>query len=80
MMRNYTLGRNHQIVLLEGGACVGITAIGVRHELPLVTCTIPMPTMQKHILAEVEKIIPSLTGALHKGQAGRVGVVGGSRE
>jgi hypothetical protein len=34
----------------------------------------------KKILSDVAKIIPPLTGKLHKGQAGRVGVVGGSEE
>lgn len=37
-------------------------------------------TMSKRVLAEVKKIIPPLSEKLHKGQAGRVGVIGGSQE
>ncbi|KAF8315360.1 Ribokinase-like protein [Clavulina sp. PMI_390] len=36
--------------------------------------------MAHRILAEVKKIIPPLTERLHKGQAGRVGVIGGSQD
>ncbi len=31
-------------------------------------------------LEQVRKVIPPLTGKLHKGQAGKIGVLGGSRE
>ncbi|KAJ3160188.1 hypothetical protein HDU86_001024 [Geranomyces michiganensis] len=35
---------------------------------------------QAKLLQTVKKIIPPLSGALHKGQAGRIGVVGGSED
>ncbi|PVF93933.1 Ribokinase-like protein [Serendipita vermifera] len=34
----------------------------------------------KPILQQVKEIIPPLAGALHKGQAGRIGIFGGSRD
>lgn len=37
-------------------------------------------SMSKRVLDEVKRIIPPLSEALHKGQAGRVGVLGGSTE
>lgn len=35
---------------------------------------------RRSILAEVKQIIPPLSEKMHKGQAGRVGIVGGSRD
>ena len=37
----------------------------------------PMP---KHILEQIKQLIPPLNGTLHKGQSGRVGVLGGALE
>lgn len=34
----------------------------------------------RSLLSEVKQLIPPLSDALHKGQAGRVGIVGGSRD
>jgi len=39
-----------------------------------------IPQSAKSLLKEVKRFIPPLSGELHKGQAGRVGVVGGSRD
>lgn len=36
--------------------------------------------MSKSILTQVKEIIPPLNAGLHKGQAGRVGILGGSRD
>jgi len=36
--------------------------------------------MAKRIIKEVQKIIPPLSPKMHKGQAGRVGVIGGSQD
>ncbi|KAG8822981.1 hypothetical protein FS842_000038 [Serendipita sp. 407] len=36
--------------------------------------------MSKTILTQVKELIPPLTGGLHKGQAGRVGIFGGCRD
>lgn len=36
--------------------------------------------MAKRILSEVKRIIPPLSPSMYKGQAGRVGVIGGSQE
>jgi ATP-dependent NAD(P)H-hydrate dehydratase len=37
-------------------------------------------TTAKQILQEVRSMIPPLSEKMHKGQAGRVGIVGGSRD
>ena len=37
----------------------------------------PVP---KHIFSQIKAIIPPLNGTLHKGQSGRVGVLGGALE
>ena len=37
----------------------------------------PVP---KHILEQIKQLIPPLNGTLHKGQSGRVGVLGGALE
>ena len=37
----------------------------------------PVP---KHIINQIKAIIPPLNGTLHKGQSGRVGVLGGALE
>ncbi|EJD36867.1 Ribokinase-like protein [Auricularia subglabra TFB-10046 SS5] len=44
-----------------------------------VPCTHTM-TLSHKLLDQVRQLIPPLTGALHKGQAGRVAVVGGAEE
>jgi len=37
-------------------------------------------TVSKEILAKIKRLIPPLTGKLHKGQSGRVGVIGGAQD
>ena len=37
----------------------------------------PVP---RQLLSEIRQIIPPLNGSLHKGQSGRVGVLGGALE
>ena len=37
----------------------------------------PVP---KNVLGQIKAIIPPLNGSLHKGQSGRVGVLGGALE
>jgi hypothetical protein len=37
----------------------------------------PVP---KELLAQVKHLIPPMNGSLHKGQSGRVGVLGGAME
>lgn len=40
----------------------------------------PKMPVPKHILNQIKAIIPPLNGSLHKGQSGRVGVLGGALE
>ncbi|ORY32868.1 Ribokinase-like protein [Naematelia encephala] len=42
--------------------------------------TINMSKQHTHVMSLVGKMIPPLSGKLHKGQAGRVGVLGGSHD
>ncbi|KAF8506414.1 H-hydrate dehydratase [Hysterangium stoloniferum] len=37
-------------------------------------------TVSKEILVQIKRLIPPLTGKLHKGQSGRVGVIGGAQD
>ena len=39
-----------------------------------------MPISRRSLLDNLKKIIPPLDGSLHKGQSGRVGVIGGAQE
>lgn len=45
--------------------------------IPATTDSMPVP---KHIFNQIKAIIPPLNGTLHKGQSGRVGVLGGALE
>lgn len=36
--------------------------------------------VSKHILDQIKALIPPMNGSLHKGQSGRVGVLGGALE
>lgn len=45
--------------------------------LECVVVIMPIPT---RILEQIKKLIPPLNGTLHKGQSGRVGVLGGALE
>jgi ATP-dependent NAD(P)H-hydrate dehydratase len=37
-------------------------------------------TISRYVLEQLRQIIPPLNGSLHKGQSGRVGVLGGAKE
>jgi ATP-dependent NAD(P)H-hydrate dehydratase len=46
-----------------------------------VICThVIITTSMSNLLDRVRKLVPPLAQSLHKGQAGKIGVLGGSRE
>lgn len=47
--------------------------------LVITYCSSTMP-VPRHVFEQIKQIIPPLNGKLHKGQSGRVGVLGGALE
>ena len=53
------------------------TVYTISHFASVPKTVMPVP---KHIFNQIKAIIPPLNGTLHKGQSGRVGVLGGALE